>query len=202
MNNAIHSPKTAVNSYQTTWCHITENSNFKRPSSLALLLSFKTSSFLCTVNIEMLQREKERGSHISYMFRLPFAAGSVFSASMLDTLLYQAFVKDYVITFVRLLLGIDQAPGSGFLTSVNMLSSAHCGVRNRVHKCNSIELYYVVVAAGPYLGTLRPWAQEMFAPPPLFVRIQLCSVKFPSTVNQFNNTCNSTRKMIFFLLWY
>lgn len=67
-----------------------------------------------------LQREKERGSHISYMFRLPFAAGSVFSASMLDTLLYQAFVKDYVITFVRLLLGIDQAPGSGFLTSVTM----------------------------------------------------------------------------------
>lgn len=66
-----------------------------------------------------MQREKERGSHISYMFRLPFAAGSVFSASMLDTLLYQAFVKDYVITFVRLLLGVDQAPGSGFLTSVS-----------------------------------------------------------------------------------
>lgn len=66
-----------------------------------------------------LQKEKERGSHISYMFRLPFAAGCVFSASMLDTLLYQAFVKDYVITFVRLLLGIDQAPGSGFLTSVH-----------------------------------------------------------------------------------
>lgn len=66
------------------------------------------------------QKEKERGSHISYMFRLPFAAGCVFSASMLDTLLYQAFVKDYVITFVRLLLGIDQAPGSGFLTSVNV----------------------------------------------------------------------------------
>lgn len=66
------------------------------------------------------QREKERGSHISYMFRLPFAAGSVFSASMLDTLLYQAFVKDYVITFVRLLLGIDQAPGSGFLASVSV----------------------------------------------------------------------------------
>lgn len=68
---------------------------------------------------DLQQREKERGSHISYMFRLPFAAGNVFSASMLDTLLYQAFVKDYVITFVRLLLGIDQAPGSGFLTSVS-----------------------------------------------------------------------------------
>ncbi|KAI4478348.1 hypothetical protein M0804_012002 [Polistes exclamans] len=70
-------------------------------------------------------REKERGSHISYMFRLPFAAGSVFSASMLDTLLYQAFVKDYVITFVRLLLGIDQAPGSGFLTSVDLNKVSH-----------------------------------------------------------------------------
>ena len=59
------------------------------------------------------------------MFRLPFAAGSVFSASMLDTLLYQAFVKDYVITFVRLLLGIDQAPGSGFLTSVTIATYFH-----------------------------------------------------------------------------
>lgn len=68
----------------------------------------------------MEKHEKEKGSHISYMFRLPFAAGSVFSASMLDTLLYQAFVKDYVITFVRLLLGIDQAPGSGFLTSMRI----------------------------------------------------------------------------------
>ncbi|XP_050736145.1 potassium channel subfamily T member 2-like isoform X9 [Eriocheir sinensis] len=69
---------------------------------------------------KMEKREKERGSHISYMFRLPFAAGSVFSASMLDTLLYQAFVKDYLITFVRLLLGVDQAPGSGFLTSMKI----------------------------------------------------------------------------------
>ncbi|XP_076336746.1 potassium channel subfamily T member 2-like isoform X3 [Tachypleus tridentatus] len=66
----------------------------------------------------MEKREKERGSHISYMFRLPFAAGNVFSASMLDTMLYQTFVKDYMITFVRLLLGIDQAPGSGFLSCV------------------------------------------------------------------------------------
>lgn len=86
-----------------------------------------TLKYICEVeepnvfilNFSFPQHEKERGSHISYMFRLPFAAGSVFSASMLDTLLYQAFVKDYVITFVRLLLGVDQAPGSGFLTSVS-----------------------------------------------------------------------------------
>jgi hypothetical protein len=83
-------------------------------------------SYIHVLNIysfSQFQKEKERGSHISYMFRLPFAAGSVFSASMLDTLLYQAFVKDYLITFVRLLLGIDQAPGSGFLTSVSFYGS-------------------------------------------------------------------------------
>jgi hypothetical protein len=63
------------------------------------------------------------------MFRLPFAAGSVFSASMLDTLLYQAFVKDYLITFVRLLLGIDQAPGSGFLTCVSHQLNVNISIR-------------------------------------------------------------------------
>lgn len=62
---------------------------------------------------------KEVNSH-AYKYRLPFAAGNVFSASMLDTLLYQAFVKDYMITMVRLLLGIDQAPGSGFLSSMKI----------------------------------------------------------------------------------
>ncbi|XP_055606305.1 potassium channel subfamily T member 2 isoform X5 [Uranotaenia lowii] len=85
----------------------------------ALIASARSNTSVDTFD-DLQQREKERGSHISYMFRLPFAAGNVFSASMLDTLLYQAFVKDYVITFVRLLLGIDQAPGSGFLTSMKI----------------------------------------------------------------------------------
>ena len=40
----------------------------------------------------LFQKEKEKGSHLYYMFRLPFAAGNVFSASMLDTLLYQVRV--------------------------------------------------------------------------------------------------------------
>lgn len=35
------------------------------------------------------QRERENGSNLAFMFRLPFAAGRVFSISMLDTLLYQ-----------------------------------------------------------------------------------------------------------------
>lgn len=86
------------------------------------------------------------------MFRLPFAAGKVFSVSMLDTLLYQvsqtnsywitkilllsvpsviyiywlfvwmfcqSFVKDYMISITRLLLGLDSMPGSGFLCAVS-----------------------------------------------------------------------------------
>ncbi|KAM6931318.1 potassium channel subfamily T member 1 [Xenentodon cancila] len=59
--------------------------------------------------------ERDKGSNLAFMFRLPFAAGRVFSISMLDTLLYQSFVKDYVIAIMRLLLGLDTTPGSGYL---------------------------------------------------------------------------------------
>ncbi|NWU92043.1 KCNT2 protein, partial [Upupa epops] len=37
------------------------------------------------------KKEREKGSNLAFMFRLPFAAGKVFSISMLDTLLYQVF---------------------------------------------------------------------------------------------------------------
>lgn len=66
--------------------------------------------------------EKMKGSQISYLFRLPFAAGSVFSAAMLDTLLYQSFVNPYLISIVRLMIGIDQTPGSGHLSSRKITS--------------------------------------------------------------------------------
>uniref|UniRef100_A0A672GGT9 Si:dkey-21e5.1 n=1 Tax=Salarias fasciatus TaxID=181472 RepID=A0A672GGT9_SALFA len=59
--------------------------------------------------------ERDKGSNLAFMFRLPFAAGRVFSISMLDTLLYQSFVKDYMIAIARLLLGLDTTPGSGYL---------------------------------------------------------------------------------------
>ncbi|XP_055367872.1 potassium channel subfamily T member 1 isoform X14 [Betta splendens] len=59
--------------------------------------------------------ERDKGSNLAFMFRLPFAAGRVFSISMLDTLLYQSFVKDYMIVIARLLLGLDTTPGSGHL---------------------------------------------------------------------------------------
>ena len=56
---------------------------------------------------------------MGYMMRTPFASGNVFSASMMDTLLYQTFGKPYLIELIRLLIGISQTPGSGNLTSVN-----------------------------------------------------------------------------------
>uniref|UniRef100_A0A1I8HFI5 Potassium channel, subfamily T, member 1 n=2 Tax=Macrostomum lignano TaxID=282301 RepID=A0A1I8HFI5_9PLAT len=89
-------------------------------SSNMRFTQFKADDFLQMSMSKMEKKERERGSHLSYMFRLGFASGSVFSASMLDTLLYQAFVKDYLIAFVRLLLGIDQARGSGHLTCMQI----------------------------------------------------------------------------------
>ncbi|KAK3087945.1 hypothetical protein FSP39_012694 [Pinctada imbricata] len=59
-------------------------------------------------------------SSLTHIFRLPFAAGNVFSGSMLDTLLYQTFVKGYLIKFVRLLLGIDAEQNSGHLSSIKV----------------------------------------------------------------------------------
>ncbi|XP_012986057.1 potassium channel subfamily T member 2 isoform X4 [Melopsittacus undulatus] len=66
------------------------------------------------------KKEREKGSNLAFMFRLPFAAGRVFSISMLDTLLYQSFVKGYMISITRLLLGLDTTPGSGFLCSMKI----------------------------------------------------------------------------------
>ncbi|GAB6031496.1 hypothetical protein CHUAL_009270 [Chamberlinius hualienensis] len=89
-------------------------------SSNMRFMHFQANNSFALYLSEVEKREKENGSIISFMFRLQFASGIVFSASMVDTLLYQAFVKDYLIPIVRLLLGIDQAPGSGFLTSVTI----------------------------------------------------------------------------------
>uniref|UniRef100_A0A3B3VWP3 Potassium channel subfamily T member 2-like n=1 Tax=Poecilia latipinna TaxID=48699 RepID=A0A3B3VWP3_9TELE len=70
--------------------------------------------------LSKLEKEREKGSNLVFMFRLPFAAGKVFSVSMLDTLLYQSFVKDYMISITRLLLGLDSMPGSGFLCAMKI----------------------------------------------------------------------------------
>ncbi|XP_053573873.1 potassium channel subfamily T member 2-like [Bombina bombina] len=83
-------------------------------------MQFKAKDKCSVVLSKLEKRERERGSNLVFMFRLPFAAGKVFSVSMLDTLLYQSFVKDYMISITRLLLGLDSMPGSGFLCALRV----------------------------------------------------------------------------------
>jgi potassium channel subfamily T protein 1 len=52
-------------------------------------MQFKANDHYALQLSKLEKKEKDRGSHLYYMFRMPFAAGNVFSASMLDTLLYQ-----------------------------------------------------------------------------------------------------------------
>ncbi|ULT80895.1 hypothetical protein L3Y34_011046 [Caenorhabditis briggsae] len=75
------------------------------------------------------KKERKRGSHMPFMFRLPFAQGGVFSANMLDRLLYQAIIKPFVVDLVRLLLGIDQHSDGGYLTSF-VITSDDLWIRN------------------------------------------------------------------------
>uniref|UniRef100_A0A672P436 Potassium channel subfamily T member 2-like n=1 Tax=Sinocyclocheilus grahami TaxID=75366 RepID=A0A672P436_SINGR len=83
-------------------------------------MQFKVKDHYSQALSKLEKKERERGSNLVFMFRLPFAAGKVFSVSMLDTLLYQSFVKDYMISITRLLLGLDSMPGSGFLCAMKI----------------------------------------------------------------------------------
>lgn len=53
------------------------------------------------------------------MYSQPFASGHIFFASFMDTLLYQAYYKPYIIEFIRLLIGIDQYDDSEYLRKVS-----------------------------------------------------------------------------------
>uniref|UniRef100_A0A2C9LI84 RCK N-terminal domain-containing protein n=1 Tax=Biomphalaria glabrata TaxID=6526 RepID=A0A2C9LI84_BIOGL len=87
-------------------------------------MQFKAKDTYMSQIRKLEKRLKEQAlSHLPYMFRLPFAAGKVFSSHMLDRLLYQTFVKGYLISFVRLLLGIDAEKNSGHLSSVSTTDS-------------------------------------------------------------------------------
>ncbi|XP_056144407.1 potassium channel subfamily T member 2 [Lampris incognitus] len=83
-------------------------------------MQFKVKDYYSLALSKLEKKEREKGSNLVFMFRLPFAAGKVFSVSMLDTLLYQSFVKDYMISITRLLLGLDSMPGSGFLCAMKI----------------------------------------------------------------------------------
>uniref|UniRef100_A0A914C8I7 RCK N-terminal domain-containing protein n=1 Tax=Acrobeloides nanus TaxID=290746 RepID=A0A914C8I7_9BILA len=83
-------------------------------------MQFDANDFYTLQQSKFEKLERRNGSDMPFMFRLPFAKGGVFSANMLDRLLYQAHVKSYLVDFVKLLLGIEQSPGSGFLASIKI----------------------------------------------------------------------------------
>ncbi|XP_033761223.1 potassium channel subfamily T member 2-like [Pecten maximus] len=77
-----------------------------------------------TINIPVAILEKtlkeKMSSTLPHLFRQHFAAGKVFSTSMLDNLMYQTFVKHYLIMFVRRLAGIETENNTGYLSSIRV----------------------------------------------------------------------------------
>lgn len=69
-----------------------------------LACSEKQLFLSCSIILSLAQKERENGSNLAFMFRLPFAAGRVFSISMLDTLLYQVRKRNKLDCFCLTLL--------------------------------------------------------------------------------------------------
>lgn len=99
-----------------------------------------------------LQIERDKGSNLAFMFRLPFAAGRVFSISMLDTLLYQVgpqtleFLPDFPSYFELnpcLLVKTQlKTPEVGGLIYIYVKSSLPCRLckSKYSHLCNRLVL--------------------------------------------------------------
>ncbi|KAK3087261.1 hypothetical protein FSP39_003776 [Pinctada imbricata] len=132
-------------------------------SSNMRFMQFRANDSYAYTLAKLEKKERGRGSNISYMFRLPFAGGNVFSASMLDTLLYQAFVKDYLITFVRLLLGIDQAVGSGHLSCMK-ITKEDLWIRTYGRLYQKLCSTTCEIPIGIYRTQIQPRSAGMTAP--------------------------------------
>ena len=72
------------------------------------------------------QRLLEKVPVDSDLFRSAFMSGQALSPSMLDTLLYQSFVKPYIMSIVYLLIGLKQHSGSGHLIFVSNPVETSC----------------------------------------------------------------------------
>uniref|UniRef100_H2ZJZ3 RCK N-terminal domain-containing protein n=1 Tax=Ciona savignyi TaxID=51511 RepID=H2ZJZ3_CIOSA len=71
------------------------------------------------------ERDREKSCSLPYLFREAFVSGKVFSSSMLDTLLYQSFVKGYLCTLLRVMLGLQYTSGSGHLATHTVTAQQH-----------------------------------------------------------------------------
>uniref|UniRef100_A0A8C9MFX6 Potassium sodium-activated channel subfamily T member 1 n=1 Tax=Serinus canaria TaxID=9135 RepID=A0A8C9MFX6_SERCA len=123
LQGCFKSPETAAGQQISFHCRLFPSlsiiTELTHPSNMRFM-QFRAKDSYSLALSKLEKRERENGSNLAFMFRLPFAAGRVFSISMLDTLLYQSFVKDYMITITRLLLGLDTTPGSGYLCAMKI----------------------------------------------------------------------------------
>uniref|UniRef100_A0A674D6T2 Potassium sodium-activated channel subfamily T member 2 n=1 Tax=Salmo trutta TaxID=8032 RepID=A0A674D6T2_SALTR len=64
-------------------------------------MQFRAKDWYSLALSKLEKKEREKGSNLAFMFRLPFAAGRVFSIGMLDTLLYQVTRQDPPVLYSR-----------------------------------------------------------------------------------------------------
>jgi len=70
-------------------------------------------------------KKEVRHANMPYLFREAFATGKAFSTSMLDTLLYQSFIKPYLPDLLKLMLGLHYCQGSGHLSTYVIKEADH-----------------------------------------------------------------------------
>ena len=87
-------------------------------------------------------------THMPYLFREAFCTGRAFSTSMLDTLLYQSFIKPYLPELVKILLGLRYSDGSGTLSGIRIGRSQHG--KNFQELMESDKKFFGVIPFGIY----------------------------------------------------
>ena len=70
-------------------------------------------------------KKEVRHANMPYLFREAFATGKAFSTSMLDTLVYQSFIKPYLPDLLKLMLGLCYSQGSGNLSTIVITKEQH-----------------------------------------------------------------------------
>ncbi|CAG5112983.1 Oidioi.mRNA.OKI2018_I69.chr2.g7137.t1.cds [Oikopleura dioica] len=89
--------------------------------NVSLELSYASNMRFMNFSLQTEKEDAVQGTNeLSYLFRGPFASGRAFCSSMLDALLYQSFTKPYLPKLLRLLLGLQFEPGSGFMGTVTV----------------------------------------------------------------------------------
>ncbi|KAG2471341.1 KCNT1 protein, partial [Polypterus senegalus] len=105
-------------------------------------MQFKAKDHYSLALSKLEKKEREKGSNLVFMFRLPFAAGKVFSVSMLDTLLYQMkiteedlWIRTYGRLYQKLCSSTGDIPIGVYRTESHMLAFSESQVSISVEDC-------------------------------------------------------------------